>query len=45
MLNLVSQLGHVKLYVLLSGNSSFSVDINSKIFLIMQKFIKDSKRF
>ena len=45
MLNSVSQLCHVKLDVLLSGDSSFSVDINSKIFLIVQKFIKDPKRF
>ena len=45
MLNSVSQLCHVTLGVLLSGDSSFSIDINSKIFSILQKFIKDSKRF
>ena len=43
--NSVSQLCHVTLDVLLSGDSSFSIDINSKIFSIVQKFIKDSKRF
>ena len=45
MLNSLSQLCHVTLDVLLSGDSSFSVDTNSKIFLIVQKFIKDTKRF
>ena len=45
MSNVVSQLCHVTLDVLLSGDSSFSIDINSKIFSIVQKFIKDSKRF
>ena len=44
MLNSVSQLCHVTLDVLLSGDSSFSVDTNSKLFLIVHKFIKDSKR-
>ena len=43
--NSVSQLCHVTLDVLLSGDSSFSIDINSKIFSIVQIFIKDSKRF
>ena len=43
--NSVSQLCHVTLDVLLSGDSSFSIDINSNIFPIVQKFIKDSKRF
>ena len=43
--NSVSQLCHVTLDELLSGDSSFSIDINSKIFSIVQKFIKDSKRF
>ena len=43
--NSVSQLCHVTLDVLLSGDCSFSIDINSKIFSIVQKFIKDSKRF
>ena len=43
--NSVSQLWHVTLDVLLSSDSSFSIDINSKIFSIVQKFIKDSKRF
>ena len=43
--NLVSQLCHVTLDVLLSGDSSFSIDINSKICSIVQKFIKDSTRF
>ena len=41
----VSQLCHVTLDVLLSGDSSFSIYINSKIFSIVQKFIKDSKQF
>ena len=45
MLNSVSQLCHVTLDVLLSGDSSFSIDINSKICSIVQKFIKDSKGF
>ena len=43
--NSVAQLRHVTLDVLLSGDSSFSIDINSKIFLIVHIFIKDSKRF
>ena len=43
--NSVSQLWHVTLDLLLYGDSSFSIDINSKIFSIVQKFIKDSKRF
>ena len=43
MLNSVSQLCHVTLDALLSGDSSFSIDINSKIFSTVQKFIKDSK--
>ena len=41
----VTILCHVTLDVLLSGDSSFSLDINSKLFSIVQKFIKDSKRF
>ena len=45
MLNSVSQLCHVTLDVLLFGDSSLSIDTNSKIFLSVHKFIKDSKRF
>ena len=45
MLNSVSQLCHLTLDVLLSGDSSLSIDTNNKIFLSVHKFIKDSKRF
>ena len=45
MLNSVSQLCHVTLDVILSGDSSLSIDTNNKIFLSVHKFIKDSKRF
>ena len=45
MLNSVSQLCHVTLDVLLSGDSSLSIDTNSKIFLSVHTFIKSSKRF
>ena len=45
MLNSVSQLCHVTLDVLLSGDSSLSIDTNNKIFLSVHKFIKDLKRF
>ena len=45
MLNSVSQLCHVTLDVLLSGDSSLSIDTNSNIFLSVHKCIKDSKRF
>ena len=45
MLNSISQLCHVSVDVLLFGDCSLSYDTNSKIFLSVQKFIKDSKRF
>ena len=45
MLNSVSQLCHVTLDVLLFGDSSLSLETNSQIFLLVHKFIKDSKRF
>ena len=45
MLNSVSQICHVTLDVLLSGDSSLSIDTYRKIFLSVHKFIKDSKRF
>ena len=45
MLNSVSQLCHVTLDVLLSGDSSLSIDTNSKIFLSVHTFINDSGRF
>ena len=45
MLNSVSQLCQVTLDVLSSGVSSLSIDTNSKIFLLVHKLIKDSKRF
>ena len=45
MLDSASQLCHVTLDVLLSGDSSLSIDTNNKIFLSVHKFIKDSKRF
>ena len=45
MLNSVSQLCHVTLDVLLFGDSSLSLETNNQIFLLVHKFIKDSKRF
>ena len=45
MLNTLSQICHVTLDTLLFGDSSLSYDANSTIFLTVQKFIKDSKRF
>ena len=45
MLNSVLQLCHVTLDVLLFGDSSLSLETNSQIFLLVHKFIKDSKRF
>ena len=45
MFNSVSQLCHVTLDVLLFGDSSLSLETNSQIFLLVHKFIKDSKRF
>ena len=43
MINSVSQLCHVTIDVLLSGDSSLSIDTNNKIFLAVHKFIKVSK--
>ena len=45
MLNSISQVCHVTLDVLLFGDSSMSNEANTTIFLSVQKFIKDSKRF
>ena len=44
-LNSIPQLCRVSADVLLFGDCSLSYDTNSKIFLSVQKFIKDSKRF
>ena len=45
MFNSVSQVCHVTLDISLSGDSSLSIDTNSRIVLSVHKFIKDSKRF
>lgn len=45
MLLCLSVICHVSLDVLLFGDSSLSFDTNRKIFLAVQKFIKDTKRF
>lgn len=45
MLCSLSQLCNVSLDVLLFGDSSLSVDINTQIFAAVQKFIMDTKRF
>ena len=44
MLHSLSQLCNVSLDVLLFGNSSLSVDVNTQIFAALQKFIRDTKR-
>ena len=45
MLQYLSQICYVSVDVLLFGDSSLSVEVNNRIFLSVQKFIKDSKRF
>ena len=45
MLSSLSQLCNVSLDVLLFGDSSLSVDVNTQIFAVVQKFIRDTKRF
>lgn len=45
LLNNVSQFCHISVDILLFGDSSLSADANKKIFLAVQKFIRDTKRF
>ena len=45
MLQYLSQICYVSVDVLLFADSSLSVEVNNRIFLSVQKFIKDSKRF
>ena len=45
LLQCLSQICYVSVDVLLFGDSSLSVEVNNRIFLSVQKFINDSKRF